>query len=55
MVIVACGTSYHAGLVGKFLVEKVARIPCEVDLASEFATASRGSVPAIWSWNLAER
>ena len=32
----ACGTSYHAGLVGKFLIENVARIPCEVDLASEF-------------------
>ncbi len=36
LVIVACGTSYHAGLVGKFLVENAARIPCEVDLASEF-------------------
>jgi glucosamine--fructose-6-phosphate aminotransferase (isomerizing) len=36
VVIVACGTSYHAGLVGKFLIENVARIPCEVDLASEF-------------------
>ncbi|MGB8298452.1 MAG: glutamine--fructose-6-phosphate transaminase (isomerizing) [Polyangia bacterium] len=36
MTIIACGTSYHAGLVGKFLVEKVAHIPCEVDLASEF-------------------
>jgi glucosamine--fructose-6-phosphate aminotransferase (isomerizing) len=36
VVLLACGTSYHAGLVGKFLVENVARIPCEVDLASEF-------------------
>ena len=36
VVILACGTSYHAGLVGKFLVENIARIPCEVDLASEF-------------------
>jgi glucosamine--fructose-6-phosphate aminotransferase (isomerizing) len=36
VVIIACGTSYHAGLVGKFLVENIARIPCEVDLASEF-------------------
>jgi glucosamine--fructose-6-phosphate aminotransferase (isomerizing) len=36
VVILACGTSYHAGLIGKFLVENVARIPCEVDLASEF-------------------
>jgi len=36
VIILACGTSYHAGLVGKFLVENIARIPCEVDLASEF-------------------
>jgi glucosamine--fructose-6-phosphate aminotransferase (isomerizing) len=34
--IVACGTAYHAGLVGKYLIEKLARIPVEVDLASEF-------------------
>ena len=36
VVLLACGTSYHAGLVGKFLIESTARIPCEVDLASEF-------------------
>jgi glucosamine--fructose-6-phosphate aminotransferase (isomerizing) len=36
VVIIACGTSYHAGLVGKFLVESAARVPVEVDLASEF-------------------
>jgi glutamine---fructose-6-phosphate transaminase (isomerizing) len=36
IVFVACGTSYHASLVGKFLVEGLARIPTEVDLASEF-------------------
>jgi glucosamine--fructose-6-phosphate aminotransferase (isomerizing) len=36
IVMIACGTSYHAGLVGKFLIESMARIPCEVDLASEF-------------------
>ena len=36
IVIVACGTSWHAGLVGKFLIESLARIPVEVDLASEF-------------------
>ena len=36
VVLLACGTSYHAGLVGKFLIENIARIPCEVDLASEF-------------------
>jgi len=34
--IVACGTSWHAGLVGKFLIEKFAKIPVEVDIASEY-------------------
>jgi glucosamine--fructose-6-phosphate aminotransferase (isomerizing) len=34
--IVACGTSWHAALVGKFLIESLARIPVEVDLGSEF-------------------
>jgi glucosamine--fructose-6-phosphate aminotransferase (isomerizing) len=34
--IVACGTSLHAGLVGKFMIEELARIPVEVDYASEF-------------------
>lgn len=34
--IVACGTAYHAGLVGKFAIEKFAKIPVEIDVASEF-------------------
>ena len=34
--IVACGTAYHAGLIGKFVIEKLAKIPVEVDVASEF-------------------
>jgi len=34
--LVACGTSYHAGLVGKYLLEKRLKLPVEVDLASEF-------------------
>ncbi len=34
--IVACGTSWHAGLVGKFIIEEMAAIPTEVDIASEF-------------------
>jgi len=34
--IVACGTSYHAGLVGKFIIEKLAKIPVSVDYASEY-------------------
>jgi len=32
----ACGTAYHAGLVGKYLIERLARIPVETDIASEF-------------------
>ncbi len=34
--LVACGTSWHAALVGKFLIERLARLPVEVDFASEF-------------------
>ena len=34
--IVACGTAYHAGLIGKYSIEKYARIPVETDIASEF-------------------
>ncbi len=34
--LVACGTSYHACLVGKYMIENIARIPVEVDIASEF-------------------
>ena len=34
--IVACGTAYHAGLIGKYSIEKYARIPVEADIASEF-------------------
>lgn len=33
---VGCGTAYHAGIVGKYLIEKLVRIPVEVDIASEF-------------------
>jgi glucosamine--fructose-6-phosphate aminotransferase (isomerizing) len=34
--IIACGTSYYAACVGKYLIEKIAKIPVEVDIASEF-------------------
>ncbi|MDJ0928790.1 MAG: glutamine--fructose-6-phosphate transaminase (isomerizing) [Gammaproteobacteria bacterium] len=34
--IVACGTSYHAGLVASYLVEQICRLPCSVDIASEY-------------------
>jgi len=36
IIIVACGTSWHAGLVGEYLIEEMARIPVEVEYASEF-------------------
>jgi len=36
MIIVACGTSAYAGLVGKFIIESLARVPVEVDYGSEF-------------------
>ena len=36
LIIVACGTSWHAGLVGEYLFEELARIPVEVEYASEF-------------------
>ena len=36
IVVIACGTSWHAGLVGEYLVEDLARIPVEVEYASEF-------------------
>ena len=34
--IIACGTAWHAGLIGKYLIEKYARVPVEVDLSSEY-------------------
>jgi glucosamine--fructose-6-phosphate aminotransferase (isomerizing) len=34
--LVACGTSWHAALVGKYMLEDMAKVPCEVDIASEF-------------------
>ena len=36
MIIVACGTSWHAGLVAEYLIEELARVPVEVEYASEF-------------------
>ncbi|MEA2036177.1 MAG: glutamine--fructose-6-phosphate transaminase (isomerizing) [Nanoarchaeota archaeon] len=36
IIIVACGTSWHAGLVGEFMLEELAKIPVEVEYASEF-------------------
>ena len=39
--IIACGTSYHAGLIGKFWIERFAKIPVEVDYASEYRYRDR--------------
>lgn len=36
VVVVACGTSYYAGLFGQYLIEKFAKVPCTVEVASEF-------------------
>ncbi|TDL99694.1 MAG: glutamine--fructose-6-phosphate transaminase (isomerizing) [Flavobacteriaceae bacterium] len=36
IIIIACGTSWHAGLIGEYLIEELARIPVEVEYASEF-------------------
>jgi glutamine---fructose-6-phosphate transaminase (isomerizing) len=36
IIIVACGTAYHAGMIAKYAIEHWCRIPCEVELASEF-------------------
>ncbi len=36
VIIIACGTAYHAGMVAKYAIEHWTRIPCEVELASEF-------------------
>jgi glucosamine--fructose-6-phosphate aminotransferase (isomerizing) len=43
VLILACGTSYHAGLVARYWVEAVAGIPCTVEIASEYRY--RQSVP----------
>jgi glucosamine--fructose-6-phosphate aminotransferase (isomerizing) len=36
VIITACGTSWHAGMIGEYIFEELARIPCEVEYASEF-------------------
>ena len=36
IVVVACGTAYHAGLIGRYAIEEWARVPVEMDVASEY-------------------
>ncbi len=38
--LIACGTSYHAALVGKYILENIVKIPCMVDMASEYRYSS---------------
>ena len=46
VMILACGTSWHSGLVGKFLIEEMARVPVEVDYGSEFRYRQADCRPA---------
>lgn len=43
--IVACGTSYYAGLVARYWLESIAKIPCTVEIASEFRYRKRATLP----------
>jgi len=43
LLILACGTSYHAGLVGKYVLEQLLKLPVRTELASEFSYAGRAS------------
>ncbi len=49
IVIVACGTSYHAGLVGRYAIEEWARVPVEMDVASEYRYRNPVVGPKTWS------
>ena len=46
--IVACGTSYHAGVLGKYAIERLARLNVEVDIASEFRYRDPVIAPGAW-------
>ena len=46
VIVVACGTAYHAGLLAKYSIEHWTRIPVEVEVASEFVIATRSSTAA---------
>lgn len=43
--IVACGTSYHAGMIARYWIEEVAGLPCQVEVASEFRYRKRKALP----------
>lgn len=46
--IIACGTAFYAGLVGEYLIEQLARIPVEVDVASEYRYRDPSSARTPW-------
>jgi glucosamine--fructose-6-phosphate aminotransferase (isomerizing) len=48
--IVACGTSWHAALTGKFMIESLARLPVEVDYGSEYRYRDPVVPPTLWRW-----
>ncbi len=48
VLIIACGTAYHAGLVGKHALERLARLPVEIDVASELRYRDPISMRARW-------
>jgi glucosamine--fructose-6-phosphate aminotransferase (isomerizing) len=49
VLIIACGTSYHAGLVARYWLESIAGISCSVEVASEYRY--RDSVPDPQTWS----
>jgi glucosamine--fructose-6-phosphate aminotransferase (isomerizing) len=48
VMVAACGTSHHAGLVARYWIERIAGVPVEIDVASELATATPRSRAAPW-------
>ncbi len=53
-VILACGTSWHAGLIGKYLIEELARVPVDVEYASEFRYRNPVIEPATVSLSISQ-
>lgn len=47
LLLLACGTSYHAGLIGKFIIEELLGIPVRVEIGSEFNHRSRLIIPSV--------
>jgi len=54
MVFLACGTSWHAGLIGEYMIEELARIPVEVEYASEFRYRNPVLSPGTVAWAISQ-